>query len=171
MAAPRTNSIRGSRRPGTGRPARPPRPDPGEFAAENVDDPRKPRSVISYALSRRAALGTLAHGRILDFEHCDADPNLLRAARFHGEPTNRICPVCRKVELVNVNWAFGAQLGASSGGAHSTSELQEMAGEFGRFRVYTVEVCPGCSWNFLHTAYDLGDGRAAPDRSRGGGLT
>lgn len=106
-------------------------------------------------------MSTLRGGRILDFEHCDADPNLLRAARFHGEPTGRLCPVCRKADLVDVNWVFGAQLGPSSGGARSAEQLQEMAGEYGRFRVYCVEVCQTCSWNFLHTAYDLGDGRDA----------
>lgn len=159
MATPRTNAVRGSRVPGSGRKTRPAKPDPTEFAAEAVADPRVPRSVISYALARRAALAGLRRG-VLDFPHCDADPNLLRAAKYHGEPTGRACPVCRKVDLVDVHWTFGAQLGAGSGSARSRAQLMEMADEYGRFRVYCVEVCRGCSWNFLNTAYDLGNGRA-----------
>lgn len=156
--ATRSNSVRGSRVPGAGR-ARAPKPDPAEFAPEPVSDPLAPRSVISYALARRAALAGLRRG-ILDFPHCDADPNLLRAAKYHGEPTGRTCPVCRKSDLVDVHWTFGAQLGAGSGSARSRAQLREMAGEYGRFRVYAVEVCRGCNWNFLTVAYDLGDGRA-----------
>ena len=46
------------------------------------------RQVIDYALARRATLVELARGRLSAADACDAHPDLLRAARYHGEPTD-----------------------------------------------------------------------------------
>lgn len=89
---------------------------------------------------------------------CDADPYLLRAARFHGEPTTTTCPVCRKLKLSHITYVFGDELGAYSGRIKATGELEPMAHQYGEFRVYVVEVCQGCAWNHLITSYVLGDG-------------
>jgi hypothetical protein len=99
---------------------------------------------------------------------CDADPYLLRAAKFHGERSERRCPVCRKNGLVDLNYTFGDQLGQYSGRIKATQELQEMESEYGEFRVYVVEVCRECGWNHLTSSYVLGDGvtRRPPRRSR-----
>jgi hypothetical protein len=91
-------------------------------------------------------------------EHCDADPYLLRAARHHGEATERPCPICRDPELVHVTYVFGDELGPYSGRVKSSAELPVMAYEHGQFRVYVVEVCTGCGWNHLTLSYVLGDG-------------
>ncbi len=129
-------------------------------------DPARPRDVVSFALARRSALEALRRGATLD-DPCDADPGLLRAARFHGEPTTRDCPVCARTRLVEVTWVYGAQLGATSGSAVSQERLASMAHEAGRFRVYVVEVCRQCSWNHVVTAFTLGDGIArTPAKSR-----
>lgn len=122
-------------------------------------DPAAPRNVVSYALARRAALEEMRRRGAFCSDHCDASPNLLRAAKYHGEPTGRPCPVCRRAELVVVNWVYGAQLGALAGSARASGQLPVMAHEHGRFKVYVVEVCQGCAWNFLISAYHLGDGR------------
>jgi hypothetical protein len=159
MAAPRTSTIRGSRTPG---PSKPPAPHPDEFAPESVADPEAPRDVISYALARRSALETMRRGGALNGDYCDADPGLLRAAKHHGEPAERPCPVCRRSDLVEVTWVYGAQLGPLSGSARATGQLAVMAHEFGRFRVYVVEVCRACAWNHLVLSFVLGDGRARP---------
>lgn len=121
-------------------------------------DPRQPRSVVSFALARRAALEGMRRGGTLDSDLCDADPNLLRAAKYHGVAAGRPCPVCRRVDLQEVTWVYGAQLGALSGSARSPAEVEAMAHEYGRFRVYVVEVCRACSWNHLTVSYTLGDG-------------
>jgi hypothetical protein len=166
MAAPRSSSsIRGSRTPP---PARARAADPAEFAAEDVADAAAPRDVVSFALARRAALESLRRGGWLDGDCCDADPGLLRAARHHGQGTARDCPVCRRAELVEVTWVFGAQLGALSGSARSPDQVVAMAGDYGRFRVHVVEVCQRCSWNHLVISYTLGDGvpRTPPGRTR-----
>ena len=127
------------------------------------------RSVVDYSLQRKATLLALFGGRATVMEDvCDADPYLLRAAKFHGEPTDRTCPVCRKEKLSHVTYVFGDELGQYSGRIRQTSELEVMAREHGEFRVYVVEVCQGCSWNHLTTSYLLGDGvpRRPPRRQR-----
>ena len=123
---------------------------------EDVADPRRPRRVVSYALARNGALAAVRRG--MGSEHLEADPYLLRAAKFHGEPAARDCPICRRVELTNVTYVFGDELGPYSGRVRATADLAELATEFGAFRVYVVEVCQTCGWNHLTLSYVLGDG-------------
>ncbi len=156
MATPRRNSIRGTVARGV------PAPQPrigskpvGE--AEPVVDPTRPRRVIEYTLQRRAALLALFNGGAFNSDVCDADPYLLRAAKFHGEPAGA-CPVCKDKGMVTVTYVFGDQLGPYSGRVRATDELPAMCGKFGEFDVYVVEVCQRCHWNFLRLQYVLGDG-------------
>ena len=117
------------------------------------------RSVVDYGLARRAALESLqGPGPTLREDACDAHPDLLRAARFHGEQTGRECPVCRHERLVELSYAFGEQLGRYAGRLRARCELEAMAHEHGEFRVYVVEVCRGCGWNHLVLSFVLGDG-------------
>lgn len=113
------------------------------------------RSFIDYSLNKRATLLALFRGVV---DACDADPYLMRAAKYHGAKVERRCPVCKKDELVEIKYVFGDQLGQYSGRIKTDDELGEMEDEFGEFRVYTVEVCRGCSWNHLCHSYLLGDG-------------
>jgi len=156
MAVPRSSTIRGSR---TSMPTKAPASRPDEFAPEDVEDPEAPRDVVSFALARRSALEAMRRGGAFNSDYCDADPGLLRAAKHHGEAADRSCPVCRRSDLVEVTWVYGAQLGALSGSARAQAQLTGMAHEHGRFRVYIVEVCRHCSWNHLVIAFTLGDGR------------
>ena len=120
------------------------------------------RSVIDYGLARRATLNALLGqapgGPVTPQDACDAHPYLLRAARFHGQPTGRDCPVCRRERLVEVSYVYGEQLGRLEGRVKGRAELVAMAHEHGEFRVYVVEVCGGCGWNHLVQSYVLGDG-------------
>lgn len=116
--------------------------------------------MIDYSLARRATLSSLRSGGATTTDVCDADPYLLRAAKFHGEPTGRPCPVCAKQPLDALNYVFGDELGQYSGRIKASGELGQMAREHGEFRVYIVEVCQGCGWNHLVTSYVLGDGVA-----------
>lgn len=126
------------------------------------------RSLIDYSLARRAVLTALVSGATTTTDVCDADPYLLRAAHYHGEPTQRDCPVCQKEKLTHVTYVFGDELGQYSGRIRATKELETMAHEHGEFRVYVVEVCQGCAWNHLTVSYVLGDGmpRAAARGAR-----
>jgi hypothetical protein len=145
-----------------------PRPEP-LGPPEPVADPTAPRSVIDYALQRRAILEALRGGRAFNgIDICDADTYLLKAAKFHGITGAQRCPICRKVDLRLVTYAFGEQLGHLSGSAMAPSRLDDLARTTGEFRVYVVEVCSECHWNHLVVSYSLGDGvpRRAPAAPR-----
>ena len=169
MAEPRpTPTARGTRVIGE-RARR--KPDLG--APEEVTDPTRPRRVVDYALRKRATLEALYAGRVFDgADICDADPYLIRAARFHGTVTGDLCPVCRlasgREALTHVTYIHGDQLGHLSGSAVDPHRLGELAPQYGEFRVHVVEVCTTCHWNHLVTSYVLGDGvpRKPPPKPR-----
>ena len=166
MASPRQNSTpRGSRVVSRGpTKARPePLPEP-----ENVADPTRPRQVVNYVMQRRAALRGLMRNGLRD-DLCDADPMLLRTAKYHGEPAGRPCPVCQRPDLTQLTYTFGAEMGELSGRVRATEELKTLAYEYGAFRVYIVEVCRRCHWNHLVLSYVLGDGCPRKGAGRGDG--
>lgn len=117
---------------------------------------RLQRQVVDYALKRRSLLAEVYSGRTGVTEVCDANPYLLRAAKFHGKQSEVTCPICRKEQLTLVSWVFGDHLGAVSGSARSTEELVLLAARFEEFKVHVVEVCRTCSWNHLVKSYVLG---------------
>lgn len=114
--------------------------------------------MVDYGLARRAALTSLLGGGATREDVCDAHPYLLRAAKHHGEASERDCPVCGRERLTNVNYVYGDELGPYAGRVKATAELEEMAREHGEFRVYVVEVCTACSWNHLVQSFVLGHG-------------
>jgi hypothetical protein len=121
-----------------------------------------PRSVIDYSLARRAVLNDLLAGRASVLDVCDAHPYLQRAARYHGEPTEVSCPVCRRERLLHVTYTYGDCFPAAANGrARASAELEALAREHAEFRVYVVEVCRSCGWNYLTTSYLLGVGEPA----------
>jgi hypothetical protein len=124
------------------------------------------RSVVDYGLARRATLASVYAGRATVTDVCDAHPYLLRAAKFHGEPTQDRCPICKKTRLTHVTYVYGDELGQYEGRVKQSRELAEMAAEYGEFRVYVVEVCQGCGWNHLVCSYVLGTGEPAVRRGR-----
>src|SRR5487761_1337727 len=124
------------------------------------------RSVVDYGLARRATLASGFSGRTTVTDVCDAHPYLLRAAKFHGEPTDERCPICRKTKLTHVTYVYGDELGQYAGRVKKTAELMEMAAEYGEFRVDVVEVCQSCGWNHLATSYVLGTGEPPASRGR-----
>ncbi len=141
----------------------------GQQPIQVIADPTQPRSVINYGLQRRSVLRSLLRGRPFDgVDVCDADPYLIKAARFHGVVAEDSCPICRADALSQVTYIYGEQLGHVSGAAVHPRRLAELAVKTGEFRVYVVEVCPDCRWNHLLTSYFLGDGvtRKAPRRPR-----
>lgn len=141
---------------------------------------RTQRQVVDYALQRKALLAEVHSGRVGVVDVCDASPYLLRAARFHGEPSEQTCPVCRKERLTLVSWIFGDQLKHIAGSARKPAELEQLASRYTDFSVYVVEVCRTCSWNHLVLSYVMGTadtpdkgtpendtaGRRRPDRRR-----
>jgi hypothetical protein len=125
------------------------------------------RGVIDYALARRSALAGLASGRLRRAEVCDAQPYLLRAARFHGERSKSPCPVCQVTAMSTVTYAYGECFRPEANGrARATRELAELAEALPDFTVFVVEVCVVCKWNHLLTSYVLGTGEPVKRRAR-----
>lgn len=129
--------------------------------------------MVDYALQRRSVLADLQANRSTTMDVCDAHPYLQQAARFHGEPTEETCPVCRKEQLTNVHYVYGEELRTTSGQAKSVAELQRMGMDHREFTVYVVEVCRSCRWNHLALSYVLGrdglpgqDGSSHPEAAR-----
>ena len=168
MAVPRgsngrTHTVRGSIVRGeSGKPSKRRGPLP---PAEPVADPAAPRGVIDYGLQRRSDITRFHRGGILSSDFCDADPYLLKAAKFHGEAADHPCPACHSELLVTLNYVYGDELGPYSGRIRETKDLPSLATRFGDIGVYVVEVCPDCHWNSLLRTYRIGDGvprRALP---------
>ncbi|WP_092530401.1 DUF5318 domain-containing protein [Amycolatopsis arida] len=123
---------------------------------------RNQRQVVDYALQRRALLAEVYSGRVSTMDVCDASPYLLRAAKFHGQPSDASCPLCRKEAVTLVSWVYGDELRHAAGSARTPEELERMANLFAEFTVYVVEVCRSCSWNHLVQSYVLGTGDPQP---------
>jgi hypothetical protein len=81
---------------------------------------------------------------------------LKNAARFHGEPTDDRCPVCRRDNLTLVHYIYGDELKHSAGQARKLAELPVLAMTLREFQVFVVEVCQSCAWNHLIEQYMLG---------------
>jgi hypothetical protein len=122
---------------------------------------RTQRQVVDYSLQKRALLREVYSGRVGTYEVCDASPYLLSAARFHGDATEDLCPVCRRENLTHVHYIYGDELKQSAGQARSRVELPVLAMSVREVQVYVVEVCRGCSWNHLVEQFLIG--RAAMD--------
>lgn len=130
---------------------------------------RLQRQVVDFALQRRSVLAQVYSGRLGVTDVCDANPYLLRAAKYHGKTSAILCPICRKEQLILVSWVFGDHLGAVSGSARTTEELVLLASRFSEFTVHVVEVCQTCSWNHLVKSYVLGLTRPVTKTSRSRG--
>jgi hypothetical protein len=133
-------------------------PDPEQNPAD-IDDPRKPREVVDHALARREAILEIKRTGGFYFDGADTDPYLIRAAEHYGVETERNCPVCEKVELVELIYVYSRELGHSSGRSRREHEIDELALNHGFLKVFRVEVCQGCGWNHVLVSYVLGDGR------------
>lgn len=125
-----------------------------------IADPAAPRAVLEFALERKSVLTALQSGEPLLDDPFDAHEYLFKAAQFHGELTTRDCPVCESEKLVELRYVYGKELGPYSGRIKSAHEINEMAYRFGNLKVFMVEVCQACRWNYLIRSYQVGDGVA-----------
>lgn len=120
------------------------------------------RQVVDYSLKKRALLREVYAGRVGVYEVCDASPYLRNAAKFHGEPTDRRCPICRRENLFLVHYIYGDELRQSAGQARPVRELRILADSVREFQVYVVEVCLRCHWNHLVEQFLVGSAVAEP---------
>jgi hypothetical protein len=115
---------------------------------------RTQRQVVDYSLQKRALLRDVHNGKVGTLEVCDASPYLKSAARFHGEPTDQRCPICRRDNLTLVHYIYGDELKQSAGQARKLAELPVLAMTLREFQVFVVEVCRSCAWNHLADELD-----------------
>lgn len=122
------------------------------------------QGTVDYTLAKRAVLRDWRAGRVCRADICDAHPDLLRAARYCGDPVHDPCPVCGKA-LVLVAYAFADELKKDNGRVWPRDDLAPLL-KFREARLYTVEVCADCSWNHLRSAVALGHGGARREASK-----
>ena len=132
---------------------------------------RTQRQVVDYSLQKRALLRDVHNGKVGTLEVCDASPYLKNAARFHGEPTDDRCPICRRDNLTLVHYIYGDELKQSAGQARKLAELPVLAMTLREFQVFVVEVCQSCAWNHLIEQFLLGrDALNADELDQGGAV-
>jgi hypothetical protein len=124
----------------------------GWLARARYNDATMP--TVDYRMARRALLRDLRSGLRSVADVCDAHPELMRAARFIGEETNEVCPICESGRLRVLFYTYGKELkGRENGRVRRRADLLELRQRFGEFACYVVEVCTECSWNHLVRSY------------------
>ncbi|MCA1657356.1 MAG: DUF5318 domain-containing protein [Actinobacteria bacterium] len=126
---------------------------PGSFRGAGL--PSHPGQ-IDYRLVRQRTVDEHRRGRLSRLDVCDAQPELLRAARNAGRNRVEPCPICDQTSLVLVTFVFGAKLPRHGRCITTQKEMQAMARRLDEVTCYVVEVCPECSWNHLLRTFPLG---------------
>jgi hypothetical protein len=111
---------------------------------------------IDYRLVRKHTVDEFKRGRLSRIDVCDAQPELMRAARNCGRTSQQICPICDEEPLQLVSFAFGPRLPAHGRCITSAKELDRLGRRAGQLACYVVEVCVACSWNHLLRSFPLG---------------
>jgi hypothetical protein len=116
-------------------------------------------ATIDYRMVRRAFIERVRNGDVSLREACDAERDLLRAARHYGTARRTPCPLCARDSLRNVTYLFGPRLPKSGRCITSNSELRDFDRRTEHYTAYTVEVCTECEWHHLLTAVPHGGAR------------
>lgn len=111
---------------------------------------------IDYRLIRRHAIDEFRRGRLGRRDICDAHPELLRAARNVGRPSDVECPICDAASLRLVSFAFGPGLPPSGRCVDTVKETTRLSRRTEQSTCYVVEVCTECTWNHLLRTFTLG---------------
>ena len=111
---------------------------------------------IDYRLARNSVVSELKRGRMSRLDVCDAQPELLRAARNVGTATGEDCPICEEAKIVLVSFAFGPRLPPGGRCLATERELAKLSRGATELACYVVEVCPECSWNHLAKMFLVG---------------
>ncbi len=125
--------------------------------SEPVPQAATPRQAgqVDYRFMRQTTVAGFRAGRIARHEVCDAHPELVRAARNLGAPTQEPCPICEEASVVLVSYVFGPRLPAHGRCVASRAELRRLARQGADRSCYVVEVCPECRWHHLARSFPL----------------
>jgi hypothetical protein len=116
---------------------------------------------IDYRLIRKHTIDEFRRGRLSKADVCDAQPELLRAARNCGRVSQQVCPICDDEQLVLVSFVFGPRLPAHGRCITTAKELDRLGRRVDELACYVVEVCSSCAWNHLLRTFSLGGRRPA----------
>jgi len=122
--------------------------------------PSAPAGQIDYRLIRKHIVDEFKRGRLSRTDVCDAQPELMRAARNCGRASQEMCPICDEQAVVLVSWVFGPRLPAHGRCITTAKELDRLSRRIAQLACYVVEVCPSCAWNHLLRTFPLGGARA-----------
>lgn len=109
--------------------------------------------VVDYTLAKRVLLRNVRRGLVSVLDICDAHPELMRAARHVGEETSRSCPVCDRPGLRRLAYVYADELKRDNGRVWAFQQALTLAARCRGGVCYVVEVCTGCSWNYLSEAF------------------
>ena len=115
----------------------------------SVDMLRGGAGVVDHRLARRALINEFKRGRISKDTVCDAHPELIRAARNVGEPTDTLCPICVEVNVVLLTYVFGHGLPKHGKCLTDKREVEKLQRQPHDYAAYVVEACPSCRWHHL----------------------
>src|SRR4051812_6127355 len=115
---------------------------------------------IDYRLARQNLISEFKKGRIDRQEVCDAQGELMRAARNVGEASARLCPICEDANVVLLTYVFGPGMPPGGKCVTTKAELKAVSRGGGDLAAYVVEVCPACKWNHLARTFLIAGTRA-----------
>lgn len=115
----------------------------------SVDMLRGDIGVVDHRLTRRALINEFKRGRVSRDSVCDAHPELIRAARNLGEPTETKCEICDETNVVLLTYVFGHGLPKHGRLVTERSEIAKLQRTGHEYAAYVVEVCPSCRWHHL----------------------
>ena len=120
---------------------------------------------VEYRLVRDGLARQVRTGKRSREDVCDAHPELLRAAKNIGKPTNEPCPVCDEASTREVTYVFGAKLPPGGTCPATKTELNKLLRREEPVLVYSVEVCVACKFHHLIRRFP-GGGENAPAKLR-----
>jgi hypothetical protein len=112
---------------------------------------------VEYRLLRDTLAKAIRLGKVAREDHCDAHPELIRAAKNIGRSTKERCPVCDETETVEVTYVFGAKLPAGGTCPATKAELNRLLRRAEPVQAYSVEVCTACRFHHLIRRYPGGE--------------
>lgn len=134
---------------------------PRRTARTPLRRPHQHLGVIDYTLAKRVLLRDARIGVLGLTDLCDAHPELMRAAKYVGEPTQTDCPVCGREKLVLLAYVYGDDLRQDNGRVWSIATGKAMVAAHPGACCYVVEVCRSCQWNHLRESYRARQRRSA----------
>lgn len=114
------------------------------------------RAQVDHRLARRATISEFRKGRLRQDQVCDAHPELIRAAKNVGSPTELPCPICEHHDLKLVTYVFGPRLPAHGRCVSTAQELTTLNRRRDELTAYVVEACTSCHWHHLRKVLPVG---------------